>query len=172
MKLLRVFAISTTAVVMMAGSALAKPPSTCDPTAVSNANAAIAADCPCDGKTDPSTGAVVPWKNHGQYVSCVAKSVKAQGRANGVSRRCLKGAVPCAANSTCGKGTSVACQTTTGTCLGDPTPGDLLAEGTCDYDGTVACDTDADCSQSTCAVMSSEECTAAGGTATTGSCCN
>src|SRR5262245_55960189 len=144
---------------------------TCDEISVASAKAAIDADCPCAGLPD-GDGGTVPWKNHGQYVRCVTKAKKTEARNANVGRQCLKGAVPCAANSTCGKSSAVACVTTSGTCLNDPSPGDAVAAGICDNDSVKGCDTDADCSVASCAVMSSDECTVAGGSAATGTCCS
>jgi hypothetical protein len=154
----------------VAGVAAAAQP-TCDETAVASAKAAIDLDCPCAGLPD-GNGGTVPWKNHGQYVRCVTKARKTEALNAGVARQCLKGVVPCAANSTCGKSSAVACVTTSGTCLNDPTPGDTVAEGTCDNDPTKACDTDQDCSVASCAVMSPDECTLAVGSAAIGTCCS
>jgi hypothetical protein len=152
--------------------AAAKPP-TCDPAKVQAAATAIGDACPCAGKTDPATGAVVPWKNHGKYVSCVAKATAQQtGPKAGLARYCMRTTVRCAARSVCGKADRVACVTTTaGTCTGDPTPGDGTAAGTCDGSGA-PCDTDADCSTQSCQKATAEACSTAGGSpADSGSCC-
>jgi hypothetical protein len=163
-------ALSFFGLLAMAGVASAAQP-TCDEIAVASAKTAIDTDCPCAGLLD-STGVTVPWKNHGQYVRCVTKAKKTEARNAGVARQCLKGVVPCAANSTCGKSSAVACVTTSGTCLNDLNPGDTVAEGTCDSDSTKACDTDADCSVASCSVMSPDECELAVGSAATGTCCS
>jgi len=164
--------LSLAALVGMATAASAKPtPKTCDANARANALAAIDAACPCAGQTDPTTGAVVAWKNHGQYMKCVAHARNAQAK-GGVAKQCLKDVVPCAANSTCGKSAAVACITSTGTCLNDPVPGDGIAQGTCDWDTTKACDTDADCAHSMCQIADdAATCTGMGGTSAGGSCC-
>lgn len=138
-------------------------PAACDAAAVDAAAASVAAACPCAGRTD-DTGAVVPWKNHGQYVRCVAKANKAAiaASAGAVSRRCLKSSQRCAARSTCGRAEGfVNCtKTTSSTCVA----------GSC-ADGS-ACATDADCGESSCSFRpSAEACTASGGTPGTGSCC-
>jgi hypothetical protein len=91
--------------------------------------------CPCAG-VDDGNGGTVAWKNHGQYVRCVAHAVRDAVRSAGVKRRCAKSMVPCAANSSCGKKNAVACVVGT-----------------------------------ECAVVSADRCTAAGGTASSGSCC-
>jgi len=91
--------------------------------------------CPCAG-VDDGDGGTTAWKNHGQYVRCVSHAVRDAARSAGVKRRCAKSIVPCAANSSCGKRTSVACVVGT-----------------------------------ECAVVSADRCTAAGGTASSGSCC-
>jgi hypothetical protein len=118
-------------------------PAACDEAAVAAAQASVDASCPCEGKTD-DTGAVVPWKNHGQYVRCVAKATKAAVKDSdgAVTRRCLRSSVRCAARSTCGKRDGfVNCTTTTG------------AETSCSFR------------------PSADLCTASGGTPGTGSCC-
>ena len=154
------------------GIANAKPnKKTCDGTAVASAMAAVDAACPCAGRSD-GIGGTVPWKNHGQYVSCVAKARKTAAKGGGMHQQCLKSAVVCASHSTCGKSDAVACINTTGTCLNDPAPGDSTAAGTCDNDSTKACDTDADCSVAMCSVSSAEECALTGGTAASGTCCS
>ena len=117
--------------------------------------------CPCDG-VDDGNGGTIAWKNHGQYVRCVAHAVRDAARAAGVKRRCGKGIVPCAARSTCGKKRGVTCVVpTTGTCV----------DGACSNDDALPCTTDADCTMQACAITSAERCAAAGGTAGTGSCC-
>jgi hypothetical protein len=79
-------------------------PPACDPDAVAAATAAIADACPCEGQTDEA-GNVVPWKNHGQYVRCVAHATRDAVKASDgtLTRRCLKESVRCAARSTCGR---------------------------------------------------------------------
>ena len=64
--------------------------------------------CPCAGKDD-GAGGTITWKNHGQYVRCVAHAVRDAARSLGVKRRCGRGLVPCAARSSCGKDGAVAC---------------------------------------------------------------
>ena len=162
-----VISVSTAAVMLMSGMALAKQ-AVCDATSVANAKAAIAVDCPCGGKTDVS-GATVAWKNHGQYMKCIVHARKSEAKANHVAPQCLKDVVPCAANSSCGKSSAVACQTTTGTCL-NIDPNSLT--GSCDNDSAKSCTSDADCSQSSCFIAdSADECAASSGTVTSGSCC-
>lgn len=68
----------------------------------------VDAACPCAGPDDGS-GATIAWKNHGQYVRCVAHAVRDAARSLGVKRRCGRGLVPCAARSACGKDGAVAC---------------------------------------------------------------
>jgi hypothetical protein len=155
-------AFSFFALLGMAGVAAAAP--TCDETAVASAKTAIDTDCPCAGLSD-GNGGTVPWKNHGQYVRCVTKAKKTEALNAGVARQCLKDVVPCAANSTCGKSNDdVACATNSvGTCQGD---------GTCENDPGKICAADIDCSVSSCAVMSPDECTSAGGSDATVTCCS
>lgn len=117
--------------------------------------------CPCDG-VDDGAGGTVAWKNHGQYVRCVARAVREAARAAGVKRRCGKSLVPCAARSTCGKKRGVTCVVTTG---------GACAGGACGGDPALPCTTDADCATSACGITSAERCAELGGTAGTGSCC-
>ena len=160
--------LSLAAVIGLASAASAKAPAVCDATAVGNSKKAVEAACPCDGQVDPATGTVVPWKNHGQYVKCVTKARKVQGRANGLAKQCLNAVMPCAATSACGKSGAVACVVTIGTCL--DTNGDLTPDS-CDTDSSPCVD-DAGCSQSQCQVAdSSADCAALGGTAVGVDCC-
>lgn len=99
-----------------------KPPMTCPP----DVGAAVEAACPCAGT----------WKNHGQYVRCVAHERHALKKAG-----CFTAGVPkqmrCAARSTCGKvGAVVCCPVPPGTCT---------AGGTCANNPAVMCHMDADC---------------------------
>src|SRR5262245_6271812 len=105
-------------------------PSACDPAAVAAAQAAIASACPCAAQPNGDA-----WKNHGQYVRCVAQETAKQvAQSHGaLKRRCLNSAVSCGARSTCGKPDFVACTVSVAhTCTGDPTPGDGTAAGSCD----------------------------------------
>jgi hypothetical protein len=90
----------------------------------------------------------VPWKNHGKYVSCVAR-FRNQLRKSGCLTDDLKRSIQrCAARSTCGKeGRVLCCVYDLGTC-NDPAPGDLTAAGVCSNDPTLACDVAADCTKS------------------------
>ena len=164
-------AFSVVALLSTASIAGAAPKKTCDEAAVASAKAAIDETCPCAGPLD-SSGGTVPWKNHGQYMKCIAKARKAEARAAHMKLNCLNSVIPCAAGSTCGKSDAVACINTTGACVGDPDSGDGTAEGACENDPTKLCNTDADCSVATCSVMSPEDCTASGGSAATGTCCS
>ena len=117
--------------------------------------------CPCAG-TDDGAGGTIAWKNHGQYVRCVAHAVRDAARSLGVKRRCARGLVPCAAHSSCGKSDAAACiAPVAGTCAG----------GLCTDDPSLTCATDADCPLRECSEQSAEDCAAIGGTSTTGSCC-
>jgi hypothetical protein len=134
----------------------------CDAAASSTIGAFVDATCPCDG-VDDGNGGTTAWKNHGQYVRCVAHAVKDAAKAAGVKRRCARDLVPCAARSSCGKRNAVTCTVaTTATCTG----------GVCDTPEATPCATDADCSTSACGVTTLERCAAAGGTAGSGSCCS
>lgn len=133
----------------------------CDVAASSAIQAFVDIECPCDG-VDDGAGGTVAWKNHGRYVRCVARAVKAAAREAGVKRRCVRSLVPCAAWSTCGKRNAVTCVVPTlGACV----------DGLCDGDADAPCTTDVDCASSTCSVTNAEDCAAAGGTAGSGSCC-
>jgi hypothetical protein len=122
----------------------------------------VDATCPCAG-VDDGTGGTIAWKNHGQYVRCVAHAVKDAVRSAGVKRSCARDLVPCAARSSCGKRNAVTCiVTTTVTC----------ANGACDTPEATPCVTDADCPARACGVTSAARCTELGGAAGTGSCCS
>jgi hypothetical protein len=134
----------------------------CDAAASSAIGAFVESTCPCDG-VDDGMGGTVAWKNHGQYVRCVAHAVKDAARAAGVKRRCARDIVPCAARSSCGKRNAVTCiVATTGLCT----------SGACDVPAGAPCTTDADCGDRTCGVTSAARCADAGGTAGSGSCCS
>jgi hypothetical protein len=75
-------------------------PTACPP----DVAALVAAACPCTG----------PWKNHGQYVRCVVHARRALRRA-GCSRDALRGLVPGAARSRCGRRGAVTTTSTTST---------------------------------------------------------
>ena len=103
--------------------------------------AAIATQCPCSSAS-----------NHGQYVKCVVhfrNVLRKSGCLTATDRQTI---ARCAARSTCGKDTVLCCHYDLGTCS-DPTPGDMVAAGTCSNDPTVACDMSTDCTQSTARVV-------------------
>jgi hypothetical protein len=127
--------------------------------------AEVAVECPCDGE----------WRNHGQYVRCVVRTAARLYRENDVPRACGRNTRSCAARSTCGRQggeASLCCVDVTKECLGDPTPGDALAEGTCE-DTESPCDTTEDCVFTRCRVTTTPEaCTELGGVGGgQGSCC-
>jgi hypothetical protein len=133
----------------------------CDAAVVDAVRAAVDAECPCAG-TDDGAGGITPWKNHGRYVRCVAHAVRAETRAAAIKRRCVRGAVPCAARSACGKRGAVPCVTgVPDTCVG----------GSCSNDPVKACAVDADCTVLACEVSDPDDCTAGGGTVRSESCC-
>lgn len=137
------------------------PGGSCD-AASSVIGAFVDAACPCAG-VDDGMGGTIAWKNHGQYVRCVAHAVKDAVRSAGVKRRCARDVVPCAAQSSCGKRNAVTCLVaTTGTCT----------NGACDVPAGAPCATDADCGTKACGVTSADRCTTLGGTAGSGSCCS
>lgn len=154
---------------LLASRASAAP--ACDPALVEQAAAAIAAECPCEGRTNPA-GEVTAWKNHGGYVSCVARERNRQAKQLGLSKSCVRTATRCAARSTCGKREGFVTCRTPDLCS-DALPGDGVAEGACSDDPTIACDTAADCPVLRCTIKSSAElCAEQGGIAATGSCCD
>ena len=109
--------------------------------------AALAAQCPCAGAVQPDMS-TVPWRNHGQYMKCLVhfrNALRKSGCLTAAERQTI---ASCAARSTCGKNTVLCCHYDLGTCS-DPTPGDMVAAGTCSNDPTVACDVSTDCTQST-----------------------
>jgi hypothetical protein len=144
-------------------------PITC-PTDVASA---MAEQCPCAGKMLPD-GSVAPWRNHGQYMTCVVhlrNALRKGGCLTADTRRTL---ARCGARSTCGKATAVlCCVTETGVCS-DPTPGDGTAAGTCSNAADMACDTSADCTETHAHLASDDAaCTASGGVSTgAGSVCD
>jgi len=141
----------------------------CDPAVVDAARAEIAATCPCAGKTNPA-GEVVPWKNHGQYVSCVTRTRNSLAKNLDISKSCLRRVTPCGARSTCGKPGFATCRTPD-EC--SDTVADGVAEGTCADDPSVICDTAADCPAIRCSIKHSADlCEAMGGIPGTGSCCD
>ena len=127
--------------------------------------AALGETCPCAGRTMPDLS-VQPWKNHGQYVSCVVRYRNALRKADCFEDDSLRRTLArCAARSTCGKENKLrCCSYVPGTCTGDPNPGDLSAEGTCSHDVAVLCDVDTDCNTSTSRLVGdADDCTADGG---------
>jgi hypothetical protein len=115
-------------------------------------------------------------KNHGKYVSCVARQV----RQSGISNRCRGKVMRCAARSTFGKPAFETCTFQRfGTC--DTTSG-MCTEGTL-ASGLTTCAADTDCLDGTkchtvrafppdtTPVQGEDKCTLQGGTPGTGSCC-
>jgi hypothetical protein len=128
--------------------------------------AAMVAECPCEGVAG-GEGEVPAWRNHGQYVRCVAHHTNDLRKADCLTPEVKRDLKRCAARSTCGKeGRVLCCFTMLDTCSGDLVPGDALAEGTCTADAEVLCDTDADCTKTKARIANGEEaCTAEGGVA-------
>src|SRR5262245_15686924 len=113
---------------------------------------AIAAECPCAEQT-----------NHGRYVSCVAHVVRRLAGEGTIPINCKGKVTRCAAKSTCGKPGFVTCLIPTDTC--DTTT------GTCVEDPTLVCLTDLDCG-SKCKIKSADTlCLARGGTVGTATTC-
>jgi len=134
---------------------------------------ALAETCPCDGKMMPN-GALQPWKNHGQYVSCMVRFRNALRKAGCLTFDEKRTIARCAAKSTCGKsGVMLCCTLELGVCTGDPMPGDLTAAGTCSNDALVTCDVDADCTKVVDSTLTKDPdaCVAGGGTVGSGSVC-
>ena len=126
---------------------------------------ALAETCPCDGTVAPDL-TVEPWRNHGQYVSCVVRYRNALRKAGCFTDDSLRRTLArCAARSTCGKASKQRCCTyELGTC-NDPAPGDLTPAGTCSNDVALVCDTDADCTKSAAHLVgNADACLADGGT--------
>lgn len=162
-------AIAVTLGTVVLGARVASAAPACDPEVLEAAAAAIAEACPCDGQTNPA-GEVVPWRNHGQYVSCVARERNRLAKDLVISKSCLRRAVPCGARSTCGKPGVVTCRLPDECSdpLADGTP-----EGVCADDPSIVCDTAADCPVLRCSIKSSaESCAERGGISGTGSCCD
>jgi len=120
----RIVALSALLLLPGVATAKGKPgPMTC-PTDVPSA---LSEHCPCAGKMLPD-GSVTPWRNHGQYVSCVVHLRNALRKAGCLTADTRRTLARCAARATCGKETAVLCCTTeTGTCS-DPAPGDGCTE--------------------------------------------
>ena len=97
-------------------------------------------------------------KNHGQFVSCVAHAVKADGS---IPTNCRGKVTSCSARSTCGKAGFSTC---TPTCV--ITAGST--SGTCANDPTVTCTTNLDCGR--CHIRPSSTCPP-NTTEGSGSCC-
>jgi hypothetical protein len=125
---------------------------------------ALAERCPCDGKTMPDDS-VQPWRNHGQYVSCVVRFRNALRKAGCFTDNSIRRTLArCAARSTCGKSSAVRCCTYELATCNDPMPGDTVAEGTCSNDPALTCDSDADCTKSSARITrGADACTAHGG---------
>src|SRR5438046_2003328 len=113
--------VALSALLLLPGVATAKGrpgPITC-PTDIPSA---LAEQCPCAGKMLPDAS-VAPWRNHGQYVSCVVHLRNALRKGGCLTADARRTLARCAARSSCGKGTAVLCGTIeTGTCS-DPAPG-------------------------------------------------
>jgi hypothetical protein len=141
-----------------AGVAKGRPQPVSCPTDVATG---VATACPCNGTIHGAT--LVPWRNHGQYVSCVARYRNALRKAGCLDVTAKRTVVSCAAHAECGKRSArVACCTTTLGVCSDPLP-DGVAAGTCDNTGA-ACDVADDCAMTTTSfVDAAEGCTAGGG---------
>ena len=116
--------------------------------------AAQATACPCASKTGSS--GVIPWKNAGQYTTCVVKFRNQMKKSHCLTPALGAAMVSCAAQSTCGKrGSVLCCVRETGTC----------SAGVCSNDEEKACITNADCTMTNAVVAKSPTiCTTNGGT--------
>jgi len=116
--------------------------------------AAVAENCPCEG---PMVDTVPPpWRNHGQYVRCVAKYRNLLRKSGCLDGDALRRIHSCAARSTCGKPERVlCCLSSTGTC--SDTVADGTAEGVCSNDDDLPCDTDADCTKTRARITRNED---------------
>jgi hypothetical protein len=68
------------------------------------AGSAVAQQCGCSGDGDGA-----PWRNHGQYVSCVQQALSAAGRDHGRGGSCRQDLFRCASKSVCGRAGAVIC---------------------------------------------------------------
>ena len=117
--------------------------------------AAVAENCPCQGPV-VSDAAPAPWRNHGQYVRCVARYRKLLRKSECLSGDALRTIQSCSARSTCGKPERVlCCLNSTGTC--SDTVADGTAEGICSNDDDLPCDTDADCTKTRARITRNED---------------
>lgn len=169
---LAIFALPGEAFAMGNGNGRANGQGKPEPiTCPDDVDAALAAECPCDGTVQPDES-VEPWRNHGQYVRCVVRYRNQLRKAGCVTKEERRTIKRCAARSTCGKADRVlCCISTMGTC-DDVVPNDI-PEGVCSNDPDVACDTDADCTDSRTRITRGEAaCMDAGGVVSgTGSVC-
>jgi hypothetical protein len=133
----------------------------CDPVVLDAIRATVDETCPCAG-TDDGSGGVTPWKNHGKYVRCVSHAVRAELKAAGLKRRCLRGAVPCARSPHAGSGVrSPASRRRRTRASAAPAP----------TTRPPVCVVDADCTVLACSVTDPDDCTAADGVVRSESCC-
>ena len=121
--------------------------------------AALAVCCPCED-----------FRNHGRYVSCVARAVNALRRGECLDRDARRSLKRCAARSTCSKPEGfIKC------CLS--APGQCAKDGFCaridDPNQQIECTSDEDCpGRPKCRITrNAEACVAHGGSLGTGSCC-
>jgi len=157
---------------VLPAATLAKPnhqPGSCP----GDVDAALAAACPCPGTMLPDAS-VTPWRNHGQYVRCVAHARNAFRKGGCLTPDARRGVVPCAAHSTCGKAAEpvTCCVPVTGACS-DTTSGDGIKQGTCSNDPTLTCDVATDCTEVHAQqTADAAACTALGGAPGAGTKCN
>jgi len=159
------FVLASVAVLGVGGqTAFAQAPD-CD-AARCAVQAALDQKCPCLGV--PTGTAAGKKPNHGRYVSCVVHEINRLAKDGTIPNNCRGRIKRCAARSICGKADFVicnipqlgTCDTSTGTCVDDP---------------TLFCMSDADCVLGTrCKIARSDtQCTDKGGTVgTSATCCS
>jgi hypothetical protein len=131
-------------VLIAAGPAAAQTACPTDGSCPTDVAACVDESCPC-----AADALGTPWKNHGQYVKCVAHLRNDLRKAGCLTPEAKRTIQNCAARSTCGKEGAVLCcfYDASATCDGDVVPGDGTAAGTCSNSGDtpVPCDTATDC---------------------------
>jgi len=121
-----VFALGALALIGLGRHAASAQEPDCD-AARCAVQAGIEMKCPCLGV--PTGTAAGKKPNHGRYVSCVVHEINALAKAGMIPNNCRGRIKRCAARSICGKADFTtcnipvlgSCDTTTGTCVDDPT---------------------------------------------------
>jgi len=162
---MRLYVALMTAMLLSVSTAPARAaePSDCEAFRCDSKVADALANCPCPDS-----------KNHGSYVSCVARAMNKLAKDGDIPKNCKGKIKRCAARSICGKPGFVTCQVPDeiGTC-GTPCSADATA--VCCQDATTACTVETDCviSRKCKTKSSAERCTAIPGAVvgTSASCC-